>query len=119
MKLKYFKLEEFDCTGLPGSGKIMDKEFLHMLDAARKIYNKPMKVNSGYRTKEYNNKIGGVKNSSHILGLAADISCKDSKDRFEMLNAFIQVGFKRIGIAGTFIHIDTDKNKSQKIIWTY
>lgn len=117
--MKYFKLKEFDSPDAPGSGEYMNEEFLHMLDAARKIYGKPMKVNSGYRTKEYNAKIGGVKNSSHIKGLAADISCKSSGDRFDMLNAFIKAGFKRIGVAGSFIHVDNDKDKSQNIIWTY
>jgi len=117
--VKHFKLEEFDCPGLPGSGKKMDQCFLERLDKAREIYGRPMRVNSGYRTKEHNAKIGGVKNSSHILGLAADISCKSSSDRFAMLNAFMQAGFKRIGVANSFIHIDTDKDKSQNIIWTY
>jgi len=117
--MKYFKLDEFDSPDLPGSGNIMDECFLQMLDNARELYGKPMRVNSGYRTKEHNAKIGGVKNSSHILGLAADISCKSSSDRFDMLNAFMQAGFKRIGVASSFIHVDTDENKSQNIIWTY
>ena len=117
--MKYFKLKEFDSPDDLGSGKNMNEEFLYTLDAARKIYGKPMRVNSGYRTKEYNAKIGGVKNSSHLKGLAADISCKNSGDRFEMLQAFIKAGFKRIGVANSFIHVDTDKDKSQNIIWTY
>ena len=29
------------------------------------------------------------------------------------------VGFNRIGIAGTFIHVDLDFDKSQNVIWTY
>jgi len=117
--VKYFTHKEFDSPDKPGSGSIMDECFLEMLDNARELYSKPMRVNSGYRTKEYNTKIGGVKNSSHILGLAADISCKSSSDRFAMLNAFIQAGFKRIGVASNFIHVDIDKNKSQNVIWTY
>jgi uncharacterized protein YcbK (DUF882 family) len=117
--MKHFKIEEFDCPGLPGSGEIMDQCFLKMLDKAREIYGRPMRVNSGYRTKEHNAKIGGVKNSSHILGIAADISCKTSKDRFDMVNAFIEAGFKRIGVGSSFIHVDIDENKSQNLIWTY
>ena len=31
----------------------------------------------------------------------------------------MQVGFNRIGIADTFIHVDDDKDKSQQVIWTY
>jgi len=54
-----------------------------------------------------------------MLGIAADISCKTSKDRFDMINAFIEVGFKRIGVGSSFIHVDIDENKSQNLIWTY
>lgn len=117
--MKYFKLSEFDSPDILGSGKNMNEEFLYMLDAARKIYGKPMRVNSGYRSKEHNKKVGGVSSSSHLKGLAADISCKNSSDRFEMLQAFIKAGFKRIGVASSFIHVDNDKNKSQNVIWTY
>jgi len=117
--MKYFKLSEFDSPDLPGSGIEMNEEFLHMLDAARKIYGKPMRVNSGYRTETHNKKVGGVSSSSHLKGLAADISCKDSSNRFEMVQAFIKAGFKRIGVASSFIHIDNDKDKSQNVMWTY
>ncbi len=117
--MKYFKLSEFDSPDILGSGKNMNEEFLYMLDAARKIYGKPMRVNSGYRTEEHNKKVGGVSSSSHLKGLAADISCKNSNERFEMLQAFIKAGFKRIGVANSFIHIDNDKDKSQGVIWTY
>ena len=119
MKMKYFNYEEFDSPDVQGSGQLMDLEFLSMLDAARKIYGKPMHVNSGYRTKSHNEQVGGVSSSSHLKGLAADISCKSSSDRFDMLQAFIKVGFKRIGVARSFIHIDNDKDKSQNVIWTY
>ena len=117
--MKYFKLSEFDSPDILGSGKNMNEEFLYMLDAARKIYGKPMHVNSGYRSEEHNKKVGGVSSSSHLKGLAADISCKNSNERFEMLQAFIKAGFKRIGVASSFIHIDNDKDKSQNVIWTY
>ena len=117
--MKYFKLKEFDSPDAPGSGKHMNEEFLHMLDAARKIYGKPMHVNSGYRTEAHNKKVGGVSSSSHLKGLAADISCKSLNDRFNMIQAFLKSGFKRIGVAGSFIHIDNDKDKSQNVMWTY
>ena len=117
--MKYFKLEEFDSSDEPGSGAKMHKEILHMLDAVRKEYGKPIKINSGYRTEARNKKIGGVPNSSHLKGLAVDISCKNSKDRFALVNLLLKAGFKRIGIAGSFIHVDIDKNKSQNVIWGY
>lgn len=36
---------------------------------------RPIHVNSGYRCRALNSKIGGAKNSLHMLGLAADIIC--------------------------------------------
>jgi len=117
--VKYFKLKEFDSPDKPGSGSNMSKELLHMLDAARKIYGKSMYITSGFRTESHNKKVGGVKSSSHLKGLASDIACLESINRFEMLKALLEVGFKRIGIASTFIHVDIDKDKSQNVIWTY
>ena len=90
-----------------------------MLDAARKIYGRSMRITSGFRTESHNEKVGGVKSSSHLKGLAADIACSESRYRFEMIKALLEVGFKRIGVSGTFIHVDIDKNKSQNVIWTY
>ena len=117
--MRYFKLEEFDSPDELGSGCNMSQEILSMLDAARKIYGKPMRITSGFRTKTHNKKVGGVESSSHLKGLAADIACSESRNRFDMIKALLEVGFKRLGVAGTFIHVDIDKDKSQNVIWTY
>lgn len=45
----------------------------NILDKARAHFGKPIHVNSGYRCPELNEKIGGVKNSQHLKGEAADI----------------------------------------------
>jgi len=116
MALKYFKLSEFDDA--PGTGKNMKKEFLTKLDKARAIADVPFKITSGYRSKETNKRVKGVSTSSHLKGLAADISCKDSSTRQKIVNGLIQAGFTRIGIADTFIHCDTDKDKNDAI-WLY
>ena len=97
----------------------MNQEFLDKLDQARELANIPFKINSAYRSPEHNAKIGGKPNSSHLRGLAVDISVKDSRSRFIILEALISVGFNRIGIADTFIHVDLDKEKSDRVIWTY
>ena len=116
MALKYFKLSEFDDA--PGTGKNMKKDFLTKLDKARAIADVPFNITSGYRSKETNKRAKGVSTSSHLKGLAADISCKDSSTRQKIVNALIQAGFTRIGIADTFIHCDTDKQKNDAI-WLY
>jgi len=117
--LKYFSYNEFDSPDEEGSGRNMDYDLLNMIDKARELYGKPIVVTSGFRTESHNKKVGGVSSSSHLKGLAIDVACVRSKDRFEMLTALIEAGFNRIGVASTFIHVDIDKNKSQNVIWTY
>ena len=117
--MKHFFISEFDSLDLKGSGQFMDKTFLSMLDEARGIANIPFKINSGFRTVAHNATVKGVKSSSHLKGLACDISCVDSRSRFTVINALISVGFTRIGISSSFIHVDLDYDKPQNVIWTY
>jgi len=122
--MKYFKLSEFDSPDMVGSGEAMDKEFLSKLDQARSLCDIPFKITSGYRTKEYNESLlaRGYKasaNSSHLKGLAADIACTDSVKRHKIITSLLKVGFTRIGIAKTFIHVDNDPNKPANVTWVY
>ena len=48
----------------------------YLLEPARRVVG-PIIVNSGYRNPRVNALVGGVKNSQHILGQAADIRPKD------------------------------------------
>ena len=120
MEFKHFTFDEFDSPDYPGSGeKFMDREFLECLDEARDIAGIQFKINSGYRTPEHNDKVGGKPGSSHTKGLAVDIACNNSTDRFKLAGILREVGFKRIGMGSTFIHVDIDKDKSQNVLWTY
>lgn len=96
----------------------MSKEFLFVLDEAREIAGIPFIINSAYRSPEHPLSIKNP-SSSHIKGLAVDIKATDSKTRFKIVKALIEVGFTRIGIADTFIHVDLDLDKTQNVIWTY
>ena len=119
--MRYFSIDEFDSPDDIGSGENMDVKFLTILDEARHIAGIPFKINSGYRTRNHNKKIGGVKNSSHvnIPCNAADISTPDSKTRYAVVTSLILKGVTRIGIGKTFVHADTDETKSQEVIWHY
>ena len=119
MKLKYFTYEEFDSPDVQGSGQLMNEELLNMLDVVRKKYGKSIVINSGYRTAKHNAKVGGTLESSHTKGLAVDIACNNSTDRFKLEGILREVGFKRIGMGSTFIHVDIDKDKAQNVLWTY
>jgi len=118
MNLKFFSLSEFNCPSLPNSGINMDLQFLTKLESAREIAGIPFRITSGYRTKEHNDKVGGVQNSSHLVGKAADIAVCSGGERYIILNSLIKAGFRRIGVAKTFIHCDTDDSKPNSV-WTY
>jgi len=121
VSIKHFKLSEFDSPDDISSGNNMCLIFLTKLDKARELAGIPFKINSGYRTPAHNSKVGGVKNSSHmnIPCNAADIHIAGSKERYKILEAVIKIGFNRIGIGKNFIHLDTDKNKNQEVVWHY
>lgn len=51
-----------------------------VLEPARRIINKPFIINSGYRCEALNKAVGGQKNSYHLKGMAADISCSNDTE---------------------------------------
>ena len=50
-----------------------------VLQPLREHVGKPIVVNSGYRSKEVNRLVGGVKNSQHLTGEAADLRIESTK----------------------------------------
>ena len=120
----HFETQEFDSKDMPGSGaKFMDNAFLQMLDDARSIAGIPFNITSGYRSEKINKLAGGVKNSSHLVGRAADIAVGSGNERLIIIMALIQVGFRRVGVARGFIHTDNDSismgGTKPDSIWTY
>ena len=61
---------------------------LMLLEPARKEVG-PIIINSGFRNSRVNRLVGGVKNSQHLLGQAADIRPKDPA-QFQRLVAFLK-----------------------------
>tara|TARA_R100001369_G_scaffold6631_1_gene17525 strand:- start:357 stop:713 length:357 start_codon:yes stop_codon:yes gene_type:complete len=117
--VKNFTHAEFDSPDSTDSGSNMDDSFLRMLDSAREVAGTPFRINSGFRTPKHNEKVGGSENSSHLRGFAADIHVTSNSTRYIILEALLNVGFNRIGVADTFIHVDADPIKTKNIIWTY
>ena len=113
--MKNFSISEFDSPDVPNSGINMDKTFLQMLDDARGIAGIPFKINSGYRTPEHNKKVGGKLINKAFPNLFKSASL----DRFTIVDALIDAGFNRLGIAKSFIHVDNDPDKAPYVIWTY
>ena len=117
-RVEFFEPSEFDSPDEPGSGAIhMKAIFIEKLAEARKLANVPFRINSGYRSVAHNHRVGGMPNSAHLRGLAADIRVFTAAERHAILWAAHQVGFKRIGIYKTFIHLDYDTSLPQEVVW--
>ena len=74
------------------------------LQQLRDTINKPIKVTSGYRCPIENKKVGGAKNSAHLLGEGVDIQTELSTVTLAMIACRIK-GI-RIGIYERHLHID-------------
>jgi len=124
--MRYFRPEEFDCKCKKckdnGEGRgidMMEDYFLQMLDDARHKAGIPFVITSGYRCPSHNRAVGGVANSAHTKGLAADIACSDDRSRGYIIGALYEASFNRIGIHPDFIHVDDDDSKSADVVWLY
>ena len=62
---------------------------LMLLEPAREAIGCPIIINSGFRNPRVNTLVGGVKNSQHLVGQAADIRPKDPA-QFHRLVAFLK-----------------------------
>lgn len=62
------------------------KKIMYILDLTRVYIGKPIYINSGYRCKKLNEMVGGVINSMHTKGLAADFRTEFSPDIETMYN---------------------------------
>lgn len=76
-KVKYFKKSEFKCqcgskycNGYPAE---MSSKLIDILEELRVYFGKPITITSGLRCKKHNAVVGGVSNSQHQYGKAADI----------------------------------------------
>lgn len=96
-----------------------DALLLQRLEKIREMTGVPMIINSWCRCKPYNTLVGGNKASEHMDGQAADIRVGNSADRFQIVLFALSAGFRRIGVAKTFVHVDTDVHKPQDVIWLY
>ncbi len=86
------------------------------LQTMRDILGKPLNITSGFRGAKLNRAVGGVSNSQHLYGRAADISVANH-DRRELVEAALRAGFTGIGLGRTFLHVDT--RAAPLTVWQY
>lgn len=100
-----FNLREFQC---PCCHVVMlHGRLLAALQRLRDMLSRPLIITSGYRCAAHNKAVGGVKNSLHMRGLAADIAAdRAMADRLRTLA--YDAGFSRIILypARSFAHLE-------------
>ena len=92
----------------------------NILDPLRQAYGKPIVVNSGYRSKALNRAVGGVTNSQHLEGKAADIvgtpkTPEENKKLFELVRTLNLPFCQLIDESNmTWVHVSYDKYNIKK-----
>lgn len=92
-------------------------ELVKKLDLARELAGIPFIIQSGYRTLEENFRVKGVSNSAHRTGEAVDLFCTNSRDRIKIVEALLEMGFRRIGIGKSHIHCDISYTLPQDVLF--
>ena len=107
MITEHFSEKEMACKCC---GKLKyDPKLLVKLELVRQMLGGiPIIINSGYRCEVHNKAVGGIPNSYHLQGKAADIRINGNMDE---LYYFVDIVFKENGVGRykNFIHVDTGK----------
>lgn len=119
--IEHFSLDGDPNLACPCCGKAdLDLQLMVMLDRARDFAGVPFKINSGFRCEEHNAEVEGKPTSSHLTGKAVDIAIPaDNLSRFKIIEGLFMAGFKRMGEAKTFVHVDVDPDKPSPRKWPY
>lgn len=100
-----FHPKEIACRG---TGRVaFNFEAMDKLQALRKLRNRPLILNSAYRSPEHNKAVGGAPNSEHLRAEAFDVSMSNH-DPTEYEQDARKVGFRGFGfyVRQNFIHAD-------------
>lgn len=112
---EHFKPKEFASKdGRPSPWpEVVDPDLYFLLEEIRADFGEPIYINSGYRSPEHNRKIGGVPNSFHVKGQAADIRptrYRDPDKWNKALGRLKIIANRRctggVGFYPTFVHVD-------------
>ncbi len=100
----HFKQTEFACKHC---GKVkVSSVLITKLEALRaELGNIPIVITSGYRCPIHNKVIGGVKNSQHTRGTAADIKVNHYTPA-EVAHFARMVGFGYVKVYKSWVHLD-------------
>ena len=115
--IEFFTREEFRCqckgkfcNGFPTEP---DEAMVRTVDEIRRRLGVPVAIvdagGSGVRCKTHNANVGGVANSEHLYGRAADLHSSASPDRMKQVAEEVMGSTGGIGRYNWGIHVDTGK----------
>jgi uncharacterized protein YcbK (DUF882 family) len=122
MNYKYFSERELRCKC--GCGRAdMDPDFMgDFLIPLRERYGGPVILSSAFRCPEYNAKVSFTGyDGPHTTGKAVDIKVTSGWHRNAIIRLAMELGCRRIGVAGGFVHVDLceDPRFPKDVIWVY
>jgi len=108
---KNFSRSEFACKCNCGFNTV-DVELIKLLEVVRTYFKKPVTINSACRCEKHNINVGGALHSKHKLGIAADITVKDTKPQlvYNFINTHAPDKYG-LGNYNTFTHVDVRGDK--------
>lgn len=116
---KNFRSLEFDCQCKyqECSTTLVDLDLIEALERLRKKV-KPIHITSGYRCSRHNKEIKGKIGSYHLIGKAADVYVEGLETSSLYYHVISIPLFEKggVGIASTFIHVDT---RGYRTRWYY
>lgn len=101
---KHFCSNEFKCKCC--GEVVVDNKLIDKLEELRvALGDKPIIITSGYRCLKHNKDTGGVKNSQHLYGRAADIKVIGLSPEYIGKQA-TKVGFSFVKVYSSWVHVD-------------
>lgn len=85
----------------------------NLLEPLREAWEQPLFINSGYRCRELNEKVGGVESSQHRKGEAADVGCSNPLELARLVLK-LNLPFDQMGLYATFLHLSYTDNKENR-----
>jgi len=120
---EHYKAEDLACKCGCGTNNVSNELVVKLNQMCHRV-GRMLDVTSCCRCIQHNRHIKSNDDSSHVSSgkrscTAVDISTIGSRERYQVLHAAIMVGFDRIGVGTTYVHVDVDTGKSPDVVWLY
>lgn len=120
------KKQNIDNTPNEAVTKNLQALITNVLNPVREIYGKPIIISSGYRSPELNKAVGGVSNSQHTTGNAADLVPANAKGSLEQIFAacvavgnYDQLIIEQNSKGSRWIHVSYDPTLNRRQLMSY